>query len=169
VIRVVARQKPLRRFAPLSVLFALMFFASAKGVYDEPWCPQYHFEIDAEIVPHAVGEIGFRLRKGQNEETLVGVSAKTQEVFIDRTRSGMVSFSPDCPGLHQATLHWTSSVKLHIFLDRSSIEVFANDGETVLTDRIYPSLGSDALEVYSDSGNSQISSLRTWKLGSIWE
>ncbi len=126
-------------------------------------------EIEAEIVPHATGEIGFRLRKGRNEETLVGVSAKTHEVFIDRTRSGVVSFSPDFPGRHRATLHWTSSVKLHIFLDRSSVEVFANDGETVLTDRIYPSPGGDGLEVFSDSGDSRIPSLTIWKLGSIWK
>ncbi len=68
-----------------------------------------------------------------------------------------------------ATLHWTSSVKLHIFLDRSSVEVFANDGETVLTDRIYPSPGSDGLEIFSDSGDSRIPSLTIWKLGSIWK
>ena len=126
-------------------------------------------EIEAEIVPYAAGEMGFRLRQGKNDETLVGVSAKTREVFIDRTRSGMVSFSPDFPGRHRATLHWTSSVKLHIFLDRSSVEVFANDGETVLTDRIYPSPGSDGLELFSDSGDSRIPSLTIWKLGSIWK
>jgi sucrose-6-phosphate hydrolase SacC (GH32 family) len=60
-------------------------------------------------------------------------------------------------------------VKLHIFLDRSSVEVFANDGETVLTDRIYPSPGSDGLELFSNSGDSQIQSLTIWKLGSIWK
>jgi fructan beta-fructosidase len=126
-------------------------------------------EIEAEIAPRGAGEMGFRLCKGPNEETLVGVSAKTQELFIDRTHSGVVSFSPDFPGRHHATLRWTSSVKLHIFLDRSSLEVFANDGETVLTDRIYPSLGSDGLEAFSGSGDSQIQSLTIWKLGSIWK
>lgn len=126
-------------------------------------------EIEAELSPSEAGEIGFRLRKGQNEETLVGVSAKTHEVFIDRTRSGLVSFSPDFPGRHHANLHWTSSLKLHIFLDRSSVEVFANDGETVLTDRIYPSPGSDGFEIYSESASAQISSLSIWKLDSIWK
>jgi fructan beta-fructosidase len=126
-------------------------------------------EIEAEIVPREGGEIGFRLRKGPSEETLVGISAKTHEVFIDRTHSGLVSFAPDFPGRHHATLHWTSSAKLHIFLDRSSVEVFANDGETVLTDRIYPSPGSDGLDVFSDSGDSQIPSLTIWKLSSIWK
>jgi fructan beta-fructosidase len=126
-------------------------------------------EIEAEIAPHVAHEIGFRLRKGANEETLVGISARTHELFIDRTRSGLVSFSPDFPGRHHATLHWTSPVKLHIFLDRSSVEVFANDGETVLTDRVYPSAGSDGLELFSDSGGSQVQLLTIWKLGSIWK
>ena len=114
-------------------------------------------------------ELGFRLRKGENDQTLVGVSARTHGLFIDRTRSGLVSFSPDFPGRHHANLNWTSSAKLHIFLDRSSLEVFANDGETVLTDRIYPSPGSDGLELYSDSGDSKIQSLTIWQLGSIWK
>jgi fructan beta-fructosidase len=128
-------------------------------------------EIEAEIAPRDAGEVGFRLRKGQNEETLVGISAKTRHVFIDRTRSGLVSFSPDFPGRHRATLHWTSPVKLHIFLDRSSIELFASDGETVLTERIYPSPGSDALEMYSDSASAdtQVSLLNIWQLSSIWK
>ena len=126
-------------------------------------------EIEAELNPGDTGEIGFRLRKGQSEETLVGVSAKTHEVFIDRTRSGLVSFSPDFSGRHRADLHWTSPVKLHIFLDRSSVEVFANDGETVLTDRIYPSPGSNGFEIYSESTDAQISSLSIWKLNSIWK
>jgi fructan beta-fructosidase len=126
-------------------------------------------EIEAEITPPGDGETGFRLRKGPNEETLVGLSAKTQEVFIDRTRSGFVSFSPNFPGRHRAIPHWTSPIKLHIFLDRSSIELFANAGETVLTDRIYPSPGSDGLELYSEPARAQIQSLTIWKLNSVWK
>ena len=125
-------------------------------------------EIEAEIACRGADDIGFRLRKGPGEETLVGVSAKTHELFIDRVHSGLVSFSRDFPGRHHARLHWTSPLKLHIFLDRSSVEIFANDGETVLTDRIYPSPGSDGMELFSESGDSTIPSLTIWKLGSIW-
>ena len=126
-------------------------------------------EIEAEVIPNSSRETGFRLRKGAKEETLVGVSGKPREVFIDRRRSGLVSFSPEFPGRHRASLRSNSSAKLHIFLDRSSIEVFANDGEAVLTDRIYPSPGSGAIEVYSDSGDARFTSLSIWKLGSIWK
>lgn len=126
-------------------------------------------EIEAEFVPGSAAEFGFRVREGQNEETQVGVSSATHELFIDRTRSGLISFSPDFPGRHHAALHWTSPLKLHIFLDRSSVEIFGNDGETVLTDRIYPSTGSEGFEVYSDAGDSRIRSLTIWRLSSIWK
>jgi sucrose-6-phosphate hydrolase SacC (GH32 family) len=49
------------------------------------------------------------------------------------------------------------------------MEVFANDGETVLTDRIYPSPGSDGFEIYSESADAQIPLLNIWKLSSIWK
>jgi fructan beta-fructosidase len=125
-------------------------------------------EIEASLLPGR-GEVGFRVRKGQEEQTVIAASAKDGRLFIDRVHSGLVFFSPDFPGRHESTLHWTSPIKLHIFLDRSSVQVFANDGERVLTDRIYPSPGSDALEIFSNSRGGKIKSLTIWKLNSIWQ
>lgn len=48
-------------------------------------------------------------------------------------------------------------------------EVFANDGEAVLTERIYSSPESDGVEIYSASGRGKVSSLRIWKLASVWQ
>jgi len=125
-------------------------------------------EMEAEIPGEGAGEIGFRLRKGPSEETVVAVSSERREIFIDRKRSDEASFSPDFPGRHSASLRWTSPIKLHIFLDRSSVELFANDGETVLTERIYPSPGSVAVEAFASSGGGKIQSLAIWQLGSVW-
>jgi fructan beta-fructosidase len=125
-------------------------------------------EIQAEILPPRAGEIGFRVRKGNGQETVIALSAERKQIFIDRTRSGEVSFSSDFPGRHSATLRWTSPIKLHIFLDRSSVELFANDGETVLTDRIYPAPQADGLELFSSAKAGKLQSLTIWKLRSIW-
>jgi fructan beta-fructosidase len=125
-------------------------------------------EIEAELAPVDAKEMGFRLRKGGSEETVLGLTPENKEVFVDRTRSGEVSFAPEFPGRHKTVLRQSSRVKLHIFLDRSSVEVFVNDGEEVLTDRIYPSPGSDGIELYSDAGKGKVLSLSIWKLGSIW-
>jgi len=125
-------------------------------------------EIEAELASGDAKEMGFRLRKGGSEETILGFTPETKEVFVDRRRSGQVSFAPEFPGCHKVALRQSSRVKLHIFLDRSSVEVFVNDGEVVLTDRIYPSPGSDGIELYSEEGQGKVLSLSIWKLGSIW-
>ena len=127
------------------------------------------YEIEAEIEPGSASEIGFRLRKGDNVETLVGIVPSTNTLFVDRTKSGDVSFSKDFSGRYSTTLHDTKRVKLHIFVDRSSVEVFANDGEKVMTDRIYPPPGSTGIELYSTGGAGKVVSLTIWPLASIWK
>jgi fructan beta-fructosidase len=114
-------------------------------------------------------EIGLRLRKSKDEETLVGFDAAHGEVFIDRTRSGEVSFSKDFPGRHTAKLEKNARVKLHVFVDRSSVELFANDGERVLSERVYPHPGSDEIELYAKGAGGKIVSLKMWELDSIWK
>src|SRR5271169_3157638 len=79
------------------------------------------YEIEAELEPDGAREIGFRLRKGAGVETVVGVVPATDMLFVDRTKSGDVSFSKDFPGRFSTMLHSTKRVKLHIFVDRSSV------------------------------------------------
>jgi fructan beta-fructosidase len=125
------------------------------------------YEIEAELEPGDASEIGLRLRKGDKVETVVGVVPATHTLFVDRTKSGDVSFSKDFPGRFSTTLSTTKRVKLHIFVDRSSVEVFANDGEKVMTDRIYPPAGSTGIELYT-TGGGKVVSLTVWQLQSIW-
>ena len=126
------------------------------------------YEIEAEFESQQAEEIGFRLRKGTDTETLVGVVPSTNTLFIDRTHSGDVSFSKDFPGRYTTTLQSTDRVKLHIFVDRSSVEVFANDGEKVMTDRIYPPPESDGIEMYAKGSGGKVVSLTIWQFTSIW-
>jgi fructan beta-fructosidase len=127
------------------------------------------YEFEAELRPGQVDNIGFRLRKSKDAETLVGFDAVHREVYVDRTRSGEVSFSKDFPGRHSARLEPSPSVRLHVFVDRSSVEVFANDGERVLSDRIYPPPGSDGIELFAQGKGGRFVSLTIWELKSTWK
>jgi len=126
------------------------------------------YEIEAEFEPGAASEIGFRLRKGEGVETVVGVVPAKNTLFVDRSKSGDVSFSKGFPGRFSTTLSDTKRVKLHIFVDRSSVEVFANDGEKVMTDRVYPPAGSTGIEMYSTGGTGKVVALTVWQLKSVW-
>src|SRR5580700_5656119 len=127
------------------------------------------YEIEAEIDSGTASEIGFRLRKGDGVETLVGVVPATNTLFVDRTKSGDVYFNENFPGRYSTALHDTKRVKLHIFVDRSSVEVFANDGEKVMTDRIYPPQECAGIEIYSTGGVGKVVSLAIWQLLSVWD
>jgi fructan beta-fructosidase len=127
------------------------------------------YEFEADLRPGQGEDIGFRLRKNKDAETLVGFDALHRELYVDRTRSGEVSFSNDFPGRHSAQLEPNASINLRVFVDRSSVEVFANDGERVLSERIYPPPGSDGIELYAHGAGGRVVSLTIWELNSIWK
>ncbi len=126
------------------------------------------YEIEAEIEPGSASEIGFHVLKGDGSQTLVGIVPASNTLFVDRTNSGDVFFSDAFPGRFSTTLHDTKRVKLHIFVDRSIVEVFANDGEKVMTDRAYPPQDSWQIEMYANGGAGKIVSLTIWPMSSIW-
>jgi len=108
--------------------------------------------------PGDAAEAGVRLRRGTlnpnepaQEETVVGIDRETGRIFVDRARSGKSDFSPEFPSRVWAPLKHSqaNSIRLEIVVDRNSVEVFAEDGETVFTELIYPSATSDGISFYS--------------------
>ncbi|MFP4501456.1 MAG: glycoside hydrolase family 32 protein [Candidatus Hydrogenedentota bacterium] len=58
-------------------------------------------------------------------------------------------------------------LKLHVFLDKSVIEVYAN-GRAALTTRIYPDENAQGIALYSKGRPATVRSVDVWNLGSIW-
>jgi fructan beta-fructosidase len=126
-------------------------------------------EIIAEFQVGTASQFGLKVRTGSGEETLVGYDAPGGDVFLDRTNSGQVSFSNLFPSRETAPLQAKDGrVKLHIFVDWSSVEVFGDNGQTVITDQIFPMPSSDGLALFANSGNARLVSLQIWPLRSIW-
>jgi fructan beta-fructosidase len=125
------------------------------------------------VANFAVGdarEVGLEVRCGGEQATRVGYDVRQQRVFVDRTKSGKVDFHPSFAGRHGGPLKLLEGgrIKLHVFVDRSSVEVFANDGETVLTELVFPDLSSGVVRVYAEGGAAKLISLDGWQLRSIW-
>jgi len=108
--------------------------------------------------PGDAAEAGVRLRRSNSdpnqaatEETVVGIDRSSGRIFVDRTHSGTVDFAPEFPARIWAPLKHpqADSVRLEIVVDHNSVEVFAEDGETVLTNLIYPAAASTWLSFYS--------------------
>ena len=100
---------------------------------------------------------------------MIGYDAQTDELYVDRTRSGRVDFSRDFPGVQRAPLAARhGKVHLRILVDWSSVEVFADGGRRVITDQIFPSAASDGVELFADGGSATLDSLKIRHLRSSW-
>jgi fructan beta-fructosidase len=84
------------------------------------------------------GEIGLRFSNAGGEEVVLAVSADRRELSIDRRRSRLGPAPPGYAERHVAPLRATGQVPVRVLFDRSVLEVFANEGETVMTERVYP-------------------------------
>ena len=62
----------------------------------------------------------------------------------------------------------SDTLKLRIFIDRGSIEVFVNDGESVLSSFSFPGEGPRSIELVSESTPVAVRDLKVHKLGTIW-
>ncbi|MGG0382980.1 GH32 C-terminal domain-containing protein [Priestia filamentosa] len=114
-------------------------------------------------------EFGFKVRKGKNEHTTIGYDVNNQKLFVDRTNSGSFNFGQNVKGKHSSPLSSKAgTIKMHIFIDRSSAEVFGNNGTSVITDQLFPNSSSKGLQIYSKGGAVKLKSLDVYPLKSTW-
>ena len=126
-------------------------------------------EILAEFEIGDATEFGFHVRTGNGQRTIVGYDPLKQELFVDRTNSGQSDFHEAFAGRHAGPLRPQGGrVLMHVFVDTSSVEVFANRGETVITERIFPEPSSQGVALYSQGGDTKVRSLQAWHLTSVW-
>lgn len=126
-------------------------------------------EIVAEFELGTATEFGFKVRTLGGRETKIGYNVTGSYLFIDRTNSGLKYFSNDLTNSFTGALSPENSrIKMHIFIDNGSVEVFGNDGKLVGTALIFPEDTRDGLVLYSVGGNVKIVSLNVYDLKSIW-
>ena len=100
-------------------------------------------EIDLTLDVSQASEAWLGLARGEvdgkTQEVRVGVNVSTATLYLDRTDGGLTQVEGKDEGTRtdfalrrEARYHPTgSTVRLHLYLDRSSLEVFVDDGATV--------------------------------------
>ena len=127
-------------------------------------------EMVAEFDPGDAIEVGIAVRRSPDgrEQTRVLYDRAEQHLVIDASNSSL----DDTAHLsrHAGPLHLSSgeTVRLRIFLDRSVVEVFANE-RSCATARIYPTLKSSlGISLFAHGGTARLISLDAWEMQSIW-
>ncbi len=129
------------------------------------------YELDAEFqFEPGSGNFGLELCAGPSQRVRLGYDPAASRLFLDRRESGDVGFSPRFPAAGAAPLQVTGGrVRFHVFVDQSSIEVFVNDGEAVMTSLIFPDPEGREIHAFSDSAGCRLKRMKAWPLNSIWK
>lgn len=122
-------------------------------------------EIIAEFELGEADEVSLQVRTGNGEQTMIGYSRADQTLFLDRSRSGVTDFDPGFGELKTWPIPGDSSrLRLHVFVDRSSVEVFVNDGEAYAAAMIFPSPESQGIAITATGGAARLRSLHFYPL-----
>jgi fructan beta-fructosidase len=108
----------------------------------------------------------YEFSNDKNEHYSVGFNATTNEFYSDRTQSGKTDFSAVfAQKIHTAPRSSNSElVKMHLFLDVASAELFADDGQVALTDIFFPTEDFSTLSINVENGMVNLKEIEIFEL-----
>lgn len=133
------------------------------------------FEFKAELSWEDADQFGLKVRKSSNEETIIGYDVVNKEIYVDRSYAGLSTLvdrnGNDFQFGRKYTAPLVSSnnmITIHGYVDESSVELFVNDGEIVLTNLIYPKSTSNSVELFSENGETTLNYFTFYPMKSVW-
>jgi beta-fructofuranosidase len=112
-------------------------------------------EIQAEIDLHTAKSFALGIKSGSKQATPVVVSFKGAELQVLDAKAPL------------SLANGETQLRLRIFIDRSVLEVFAN--ETVCVTKIISPLAADpALEIRAEGGTASARRIQAWPMKTIW-
>jgi beta-fructofuranosidase len=127
-------------------------------------------ELVAELVPAPGGRCGLAVRRSPDgaEQTTIVYDSARQELILDRARASQAPDADRSAQIAPLALADGEPVRLRLFLDRSMLEVFANDC-VCITSRIYPTRpDSTTVALVAEGADAALATLDAWQIHSIW-
>lgn len=104
-----------------------------------------------------------------NERLVIGYDKDHNQYFIDRTQSGKTNFNKDFATKAVAPrLLNSDSINVSLVIDESSVELFADDGLSVMTEIFFPSKPYNKINIQTKD-NTSIKQIQYACLKSIWK
>lgn len=126
------------------------------------------YELDAKIDLKDSKGVSVSLVAGDGKKTVFSYSTETKTFTLDRSDSGIIP-TPRFANVNTAEAETEiNTLDLRIFVDRSSVEIFANDGRYVFTSLVFPENGFCGNEIRSLGGDIDVEELTVYPLRSIY-
>ncbi len=126
--------------------------------------------LDLKLPDDAAGIVGIELSNSRGETYRIGFDAAKKQFFSDRRNAGDASFSDAfAANVHTAPrLSEDGTLCLHLFLDVSSAELFADDGASVMTEIFFPTEPFTRIGMFSEGKGFRVLSGEIFPLSSAW-
>lgn len=122
------------------------------------------YEVELVIQNQGASKIAFCLLNEKGEKVSMYYDLARRQFVMDRSESGTVDFSKDFPAVTVAPADTDKELTLRLFVDRSSIEAFGEDGKFVMTNLVFPSLPYNKMRFTSDEKGYTVKSFKVYRL-----
>ena len=113
-------------------------------------------------------DFGLEFFNAAKEKIKVGYKKSSNQFYVDRTNAGESNFSTTFSAIHYAPrLSKDKKLTMHIFIDHSSVELFADNGSVTMTDIFFPNEKLNSFQLYPSNNNPPLSG-EFYELKSIW-
>ncbi len=134
--------------------------------FQEVLANQYELQFSVNVET-ADKQTGVVLAKSGPYQTTITYDKTTKKVTLDREKSGL-DFAGTYPSEFSVQIPQSSKqIDFQVFVDRSSLEVFINEGQSLITARAFmPSFGGD---IGFTGNTASITQVALYQYASIWE
>lgn len=122
------------------------------------------YEVEIVIQNAGASKITFCLLNDKGEKVSMYYDLNRKQFVMDRSESGTVDFSKDFPAVTVAPANVDKELTLRLFVDRSSIEAFGEDGKFVMTNLVFPSQPYVKMCFEADKNGYAVKTLNVYKL-----
>ena len=122
------------------------------------------YEVEIVIQNAGASKIAFCLLNDKGEKVSMYYDLNRKQFVMDRSESGTVDFSKDFPAVTVAPVNVDKELTLRLFVDRSSIEAFGEDGKFVMTNLVFPSQPYVKMCFEADKNGYAVKTLNVYKL-----
>ena len=122
------------------------------------------YELEMTIKNISAGKVKFCLSNEKGNKVDMYYDMKRKLFVMDRSLSGKVDFSKEFPAVTVAPIAETKEIQIRLFVDKSSIEAFGEEGKFVMTNLVFPDAPYNRISFQSEDGSYKVSSLKLYKL-----
>ena len=129
-------------------------------------------EIIAEFEVGNAERVGIAVHQGdETDGTRILFNSQFNQLVVNRTAelNDIPIHNDFNPAFGSPITLENNLLRLHIFVDESSVEVFANDGSVVITSQTFVNSAADGISLFAENGEATLRHMEIYALRSIWE